>query len=726
MKNLFKNLMLVAVAAMAFTACSQDVNEVNNVERVTRYEFTANIADDTRSGFVGKNEAGNAYVSEWHEGDQVMAFIDNYGAVTTDIDTEGNFALELTNAPEPFFMTVCSPAEAWTEKTSWTVPTEQTPLANSVDPKAHILRSTENILVSNGTPNEKIVMSHYASYGKMTVNGVNFKINKVEVSFNDGQVYTINATNVENNTFWFAISDNLTVSEFTVTAYGEGDAVVTKTVTIPEDRELKFNWGRVSTFSVKDLEAIEVEPEAPKNLVFTSASWTNTKLEDKFVQFYTEDGATLQLNWYECGRDNWIVPNTYGFADSGAIYWGSQFSWYENSAFGIDAEIAAGTVVVSVVDGKYHIEFTNLADWDGNVYIESATFTGQISGLVVPDTRTILAAPTATATADGNVITISWNVVTGANEYYVSCTNGGLDAITTTDTSVTIEAEYSTKYDFSIKAVAHDSNPDYKTSGVYNFSIITGENPNVEYISLTSMSKGVYEDASYNYRFTFKGDNSEFILAWSYKKATDTTITSGDYAYNSYYSMLDGFGNVFGANNTYKFDGINAKINGGTIKVSSEGNIYTITMNLSLNSGDVKLFKYVGEIGVTSEPDPTPDPEPEPEPDPDQPGDGGDDNTGEDFSNWSFSASLNQGNKVLTLTDGTRTVEMTLNKLEITSFYADSSKSNYFTNVKVDGVSKTASADSYVKLARSGWTYSCTISLTINGVPYTGSGSLTF
>lgn len=69
---------------------------------------------------------------------------------------------------------------------------------------------------------------------------------------------------------------------------------------------------------------------------------------------------------------------------------------------------------------------------------------------------------------------------------------------------------------------------------------------------------------------------------------------------------------------------------------------------------------------------------------------------------------------------------MTLNELTFTSFYADSSKSNYFTNVKVDGVSKTATADSYVKLVRSGWSYSCTISLTINGVPYTGSGSLTF
>ena len=239
MKNLFKKLMLVAVAAMAFTACSQDVNEVNNVEKVTRYEFTANIADDTRSGFAGKNEDGDAYVSEWHEGDQVKVFIDNYGTVTTGIDTKGNFEFELTNAPETFFMTVCAPADAWTGVYGWTVPTEQTPLANSVDPKAHILRSTENLIVSNGVAS--VQMSHFASYGKMTVNGVDFKINKVEVSFNGGTTYTINATNVQNNTFWFAISENLTVSEFTVTAYGEGDSVVTKTVSMEgKEKPLAF------------------------------------------------------------------------------------------------------------------------------------------------------------------------------------------------------------------------------------------------------------------------------------------------------------------------------------------------------------------------------------------------------------------------------------------------------------------------------------------------------
>ena len=478
MKNLFKKLMLVAVAAMAFTACSQDVNEVNKVEKVTRYEFTANIADDTRSGFAEKEEGATAYKSEWHEGDQVKIFIDGYNdPVVTDIDTEGKFELELTNAPETFFMTVCAPANAWTGVYGWTVPTEQTPLANSVDPKAHILRSTENLIVSNGVAS--VQMSHFASYGKMTVNGVDFKINKVEVSFNGGTTYTINATNVQNNTFWFAISENLTVSEFTVTAYGEGDSVVTKTVSMEgKEKPLAFSWGRVSTFSVSGLEAV-VAPEEPKALVFTSAKWANTDASDKLVKFYTADGATLQLNWYNCGSDNWIVPNTYGFANSGAIYPGGQYSWYKNTAAGIDTEIVRGSVMVSVVNGQYYIEFSNMADYDG-VVIEAATFTGLISGLKVPDMRTALATPNVTSSVDGKMITLSWDAVEGAESYKVFCaTTSAIAEVNTTETTVTIEApEYSKQYEFMVTAIAADTDPDYKSSEAKTIKVTTDKDPN--------------------------------------------------------------------------------------------------------------------------------------------------------------------------------------------------------------------------------------------------------
>ena len=150
MKNLFKNLMLVAVAAMAFTACTETNDEVNAVSKTTRYEFTANIAEETRSGFAEKEEGATAYKSEWHDGDQIKIFVDGYSdPIVADVTTEGKFSFELTDAPESFFMTVNSPADSWSSEYSCTIPAEQTPLANSVDPKAHLLQHAA-LPVSNG------------------------------------------------------------------------------------------------------------------------------------------------------------------------------------------------------------------------------------------------------------------------------------------------------------------------------------------------------------------------------------------------------------------------------------------------------------------------------------------------------------------------------------------------------------------------------------------------
>ena len=720
--------MLVAVAAMAFTACSQDVNEVNNVERVTRYEFTANIADDTRSGFAEKEDGATAYKSEWHEGDEVKVFIDNYGAVTTDIDTEGNFALELTNAPEPFFMTVCAPAAAWTGKTSWTVPTEQTPLANSVDPKAHILRSNENILVSNGTPKEKIVMSHYASYGKMTVNGVEFKINKVEVSFNGGQVYTINAINVENNTFWFAISDSLIVSEFTVTAYGDNDSVVTKTVTIPENRELKFNWGRVSKFSVSGLEKPAV-PEEPDTVMDSAKyyfdynnyggydNWGYVVFEDEYLGTLVlnctfSEGLYLDICEYTSAANALGVRFDVGYSYYNVVG-GTPYLLYNNYY---------NTMTVDVVDGKYSISLDVKND---NGEKLEATYVGDIEGLVYPDLRTQLAKPNATATADGNVITISWNEVTGADEYYVFCYVGGLDAVTTTETSVTIEAAYSTKYDFLIRAVANDSNADYRTSDDYYFSVTTGRDPNV---FADKMWTTLRWDGS---RFVLN-DASEYMLTQLYINASDrpnnNSLKLGTYTYDLDNRENPGSGK-FGIRNFMNFTAEGKYLSSSsTMTVDFVDGAYKIlihTYSSAVSSYNDVTYGYIGlpegwvapSEGGDEPVDPTPDPEQPEQPDqPDQPG-----QPVEDFTNWVFDAHYNTSNRVVTLSgrNDDRVITLVTDELAFAKFYADSENyGDYFTNLTVDGVpTDDVTPTSYVQIKSSG----VVINLVIKGVTYTGT-----
>ena len=70
MKNLFKSLMLVAVAAMAFTACQKDVDELNKVSEGTTVTFSANFGADTRATLTDEDNDG-VFKAAWAEGDKV-------------------------------------------------------------------------------------------------------------------------------------------------------------------------------------------------------------------------------------------------------------------------------------------------------------------------------------------------------------------------------------------------------------------------------------------------------------------------------------------------------------------------------------------------------------------------------------------------------------------------------------------------------------------------------
>ena len=151
---------------------------------------------------------------------------------------------------------------------------------------------------------DKINMTHQVAYGKMTVNGVDFEIDHVVVDlvgsfYNSARElsYTINAANVENNTFWFA-TEPIDVAEFTVTAYdAEGNNAVTKTVDVAEaGKTMSFQYGRVGTFSVSDL----VEYTEPVGPMFTSAE-TSSYGQDKYIYFYSDDNSLSTLKINACG-----------------------------------------------------------------------------------------------------------------------------------------------------------------------------------------------------------------------------------------------------------------------------------------------------------------------------------------------------------------------------------------------------------------------------------------
>ena len=585
MKNLFKKMMLVAVAAMAFTACSQDVNEVNKVEKVTRYEFTANIADDTRSGFAEKEEGATAYKSEWYGNETLKLFVTDYNGynveTTATVDAEGNFTLKLTDAPENFFMTVVSPADSWVSEYTANIPAEQTPLANSVDPKAHLLQA-QAVPVSGGVAD--INMTHMAAYGKMTVNGVDFAIDHVVVDlkgtfygYTREYSYTINATNVENNTFWFA-TEPIDVAEFTVTAYDAEGKAVTKTVNVAEaGKTMSFNYGRVGTFSVSGLEVPTVQETYDSTYAYV---YGYPSEQDKEIVFIADDNRALRIDFVNVFENNCIIPGTYVVDDNKGMYpdWSKYYpDWDEMSS----NKLNGGQAVVSVEDGVYKVVFTNMS-YNGTVYVESFTFKGQIEGLGIPDPRAKLATPEVTYDVNEMVVSLSWNAIEGVEYYSVECDSDAIANFTTTETSATITLSEYGVYGFSVVAKVADNNENYRSSDAATVKVVV-KDPNVwaDY-EMTSVA------VSGNFVTMTDANDNRVTVYFNSADRIGNAIKLGNYSY--IYSETPGVGQfavyVVAYDDVYKWS---YQIGGGSMSVEEQNGQYKILITV-----DGIRFGYIG------------------------------------------------------------------------------------------------------------------------------------
>ena len=102
-------------------------------------------------------------------------------------------------------------------------------------------------------------------------------------------------------------------------------------------------------------------------------------------------------------------------------------------------------------------------------------------------------------------------------------------------------------------------------------------------------------------------------------------------------------------------------------------------------------------------------------------GDEGGSTGGESFENWVFSATLDQGAKTITVTDGTHTVVFTINQVGGGKFYIFDNGVLNITKVVVNGV-ETTDASGTVEMSSNN-SYYVTLDATINGVRYTGTST---
>lgn len=678
MKNLFKNLMLVAVAAMAFVACSQEGNEVNILAKETTFEFTAGFNEDTRSGF-GEKE-GDAYPSVWNGGESIIAIFSNedgvIGSAYSSIDDLGEgvessktatFTVKYEGSlPDNYSVTFYS--GSWytnyeTGEAYYYISDNQRCTDTSVESSNHLCKteaievvngeiSTLNLTFNTATAFGKVTMEQFSDIAdkieevKVTINenttytvtpnaltkpvvwfaceaiesvtsliveakvdGVTYIKTKEDIaegalSFNTGRIRPINVkdmtekpadytfafdscvainayegywggenyyafkfTNSNNNQEWYLgfsaediTNDTLPIGTFEVTnnmeqgkVYGNGSFLLNidefnneyptylteGTVTISENEGVYNVLAKVKAY-VNGSRTIDIsfegtiaEPELP---TFTSAIITNAAMDDKLVQFTSDELGTLQLNFYNCNNNNWIDARTYTFANSGEIYPGGSYSWYKDID-GTQHYAVNGTVVVTIVNGKYHIEFSNITDYDGS-YTLNAVYEGEIEGLIVPDLREPLATPEPTFVLDGKTATISWESIPGAVAYRVFTQNNELNE-TITETSITLNFVEYGEYYINVKAVAATDDATYRDSEA-NFVRVFIEDTRVrlELSNISATASGNTVTISWDpvegagsYTVTFNGNP---------QNTTDTEVVFTDLEYNKdyYYNVV--------------------------------------------------------------------------------------------------------------------------------------------------------------------------------------------
>ena len=138
---------------------------------------------------------------------------------------------------------------------------------------------------------------------------------------------------------------------------------------------------------------------------------------------------------------------------------------------------------------------------------------------------------------------------------------------------------------------------------------------------------------------------------------------------------------------------------------------HTVTVVANPADAALNLASDAGTTTFTTEANPNP-------------GEGGDDEPstgGQSFEGWQFSATLDQGAKLITVTDGSHTVEFTINQVSSGTFYILDSGVLNITKVVVNGV-ETTDASGTVMMSTNN-SYHVTLNATINGVRYTGTSS---
>ncbi len=397
MKNLFKSLMLVAVAAMTFTACEKDNNEANKAEQKTVIEFTAGFEDYTRSGFASEKDGEN-YKSVWYGNESIYAIVtdanDNKFTAWGSVDAlpGGVDSSESAHFKVEFNEELPSSGSIEVFVGNWNTWGTVTPNIGdyqrysdySVGSASHICKSN-TVEYTNGVPNSvSLQFTPEVAFGKITMEQFEADaISEVVVTLNDSITYTLTpeyGTTMTLPVAWFACEAGLVVNSIAVTANVNGVEYF-KSV---EGLNVTFNKNKVRPINVTNM----TEKPADYNLTFTEAEYIGVQSDwagDVYTfKFENNDGNEMYLGFHQDDVVDGALPvGTFniGALEKGNVYGnGSYFSKNSFAGMTYDPYFSYnGSVIITKSDDTYSV-VANVKDMYINGVYKSvkATFEGTL------------------------------------------------------------------------------------------------------------------------------------------------------------------------------------------------------------------------------------------------------------------------------------------------------------------------------------------------------------
>ena len=269
MKKMFKNLMLVAVAAMAFVGCNNDLISVDTLKKPTVITFYASMEDDTRTSMTDENSDGK-YEVNWSAGDQVafVVYGDNDSIIeiqTATVAEDGasaeltvEFTSELTTGQRIVAYCNYDCGESYWGGYYFNTPYHSYQYPKQNDVEKHYLSAEYTY---NGEAVAPLKFSHDYAYAKMVVEGLE-GIDRIEMTFNDTETINLQCNNVTNNIYMFTCpAMEVNKINVEVTTYDDNYQPVYYSFNKElAAGKLTFNKGRIAKFTIKDWQSILASP----------------------------------------------------------------------------------------------------------------------------------------------------------------------------------------------------------------------------------------------------------------------------------------------------------------------------------------------------------------------------------------------------------------------------------------------------------------------------------